>query len=257
MKTKRFFQIAVVVAWLAMVILIAQPAPSSTAMNNGAQALFLPLVLKNSSPSSATATNTVPAGNTPTVTPTATSTATPTATSTATPTATATATQAVGFINGNFEQGTVGWTLYSKNGYLGLIGTADSLGSSEITPRVYPRSGIYMARLGGFNYEINEIYQTVTLPNVTPLYLIFYYQIRGAPGSDCGNYGGVAQIWIGGTKVYDHCIYQYLDTADWTKGVIDLSAIPGQTVQIVFHVESAYAAWNYLYLDDIALAQTY
>ena len=216
--------------------------------------LYLPLI-KNYQPLLPPTTTPTPTATS--TTPTATSTRTPTPTATTTPTPTPTATQAIGIVNGDFEQATAGWTRASSSGHYGLIGTGDFFDSPDITPRVDPRSGIYMARLGGFNYEVNEIYQTVTLPNVTPLYLTFYYQIRGASGSECNAlYGGLVQIYIGAQKAYEQYICQYLDTSGWTRGAIDLSAIPGQTVPIIFHVESAHSEANFLYLDDIALGQT-
>ena len=246
--------------------------------------VYLPLTIKETAPIIATSTATstftstgIPGASTstPTHTPTATTTSTPTRTSTTTATVTSTptrthtatststpthtATQTTGIANGDFEQGTAGWTRASSSGHYGLIGTGDSLGSTDISPRVDPRSGIYMARLGGFDYEINEIYQTVTLPNSTPLYLTFYYQIRGDPGSECNAlWGALVQIYIGGQKVFnpDYFICKYNATSVWMRGVVDISADHGQTVLIVFHVESAHSAWNYIYLDDIALGQT-
>ena len=213
-----------------------------------------------------TLTRTGTATRTPTSTATrtgipATSTLTPThtRTATATRTPTQTATQATGIVNGDFEQWpAVGWTLYSSTGHTGLIGTGDFFDSPDITPRVDPHSGIYMARLGGFNYEINEIYQTVTLPNSTPLYLTFYYQIRGAAGTECTALdGGEIKIYIGSQMAYDAYICDDINTPDWTRGAIDLSAIPGQTVQIIFHMEAAGSGWwTYVYLDDIALGPT-
>ena len=222
------------------------------------QSIYLPLVIKGGSTAAITSTpaQTRTATFSTTNTPTSTNTFTPTNTPTPTPTAT----QAIGIANGDFEQGTAGWTRYSSSSHYGLIGTGDSLGSTEITPRVYPRSGSYMARLGGFDYEINDIYQTVTLPNSSPLYLIFYYQIRGNSGSECNaSWGAMVQIFIGGQKVFnpDYYICKYNATSDWTRGVVDISADHGQTVLIVFHVEAAHSSWNYIYLDDIAIAQSY
>jgi hypothetical protein len=95
---------------------------------------------------------------------------------------------------------------------------------------------------------------------VTPLYLIFYYQIRGGSGTECtAAAGATVQVYIGAGKLYldNTYICRYLDTGDWTRAVFGLSAVAGQTANIVFHVEANDCLWNYLYLDDIVLEQTY
>ena len=164
-----------------------------------------------------------------------------------------------GFINGGFESGPkVGWTVYSSHNQT-LIGTAAFFYSSEITPTVYPRQGSYMARLGGFDYEVSAIGENVRLPNVTPLYMIFYYQIRASSGTDCGDpyYSGLVLVEVNSQKLINgDYLCEYNNTSGWIKQSVNVSAYSGQTVPIVFRVEAPNFVWTYLYLDDISVGQT-
>ena len=160
--------------------------------------------------------------------------------------------------NGDFEKGPAsGWTQYSKGGY-GLIGTAQFFYSTEITPQVFPRSGQYMARIGGFSYEENYIKQTVILPNTPKVYMGLYYQDRASTNSEC------AGIWVGaqirviaaGQIILDQYICYYNTVSDWTYVYFDLSAASGQTIEIAFRADAANSVWSYLYLDDISFQST-
>ncbi len=51
-----------------------------------------------------------------------------------------------------------------------LIGTAAFFASSSIDPAVIPRSGTYMARPGGYAYNVDSLYQTITVLTNTPVY---------------------------------------------------------------------------------------
>ncbi|MCS7040358.1 MAG: hypothetical protein NZP34_12195, partial [Caldilineales bacterium] len=112
-------------------------------------------------------------GNRPTATPSATRppTATPTptqpptATPTATPTAASTALPTVK--NGNFEQGNNGdWIEFSSNGFDLIL--------SDNLP-ITPRSGQWIAWLGGLDNEISDLSQPFQLPPSGPIYLRFHY----------------------------------------------------------------------------------
>ena len=165
--------------------------------------------------------------------------------------------QAQGIVNGGFDLGrNNGWSELSTGHFI-LISTADSFASASITPPVTPHSGLYMARIGGFNYEVNSIEQTVALPNTKPLYLKFYYQDRNDVGSACDPlWGGQIRVYIAGQKLLDTYICYYSQKESWTAGYFDLSAAAGQVVQIKFQADAAHSSWSFLYLDDFSLTNT-
>jgi len=162
-----------------------------------------------------------------------------------------------GVINGDFEYGTTGWTIWSKSGQ-GLIGTSTFFSSSAISPTVYPKSGEYMARLGGFGYDESELSQNITLPNSTPLFFSFFYQTRSFTGAECSglNHGGQVRIYIAGQLMYDGYLCYYNELHQWTNVYFDVSAAAGQTIQIILRVDAANTMWSYIYLDDIQIKST-
>lgn len=165
---------------------------------------------------------------------------------------------AQGIVNGDFELGrNNGWTEYSQGGYT-LIGTAEFFASTEITPAVTPRSGQYMCRIGGYNYEVCSLSQTVTLPNITPLYLRLYAQDRNSTTSECAGLwvGAQIRVYVAGQLLYDTYLCYYNQQEAWTFGYFDLTAAAGQTVQIVFRADAASSVWSFLYLDDISLSNS-
>jgi len=165
--------------------------------------------------------------------------------------------QAQGIVNGNFDLGrNNGWTEKSTGNFT-VISTAAGFASNDITPPVTPRSGQYMARIGGFNYEVNSISQTATLPNTTPLYLKFYYQDRNDVGSACDAlWGGQIRVYVGGQLLFDNYICYYSQKETWTAGYFDLSAAAGKTVEIKFQADAAHSSWSFLYLDDFSFTNT-
>lgn len=166
-----------------------------------------------------------------------------------------TLTQAQNLANPGFEEGPgTGWLIYSSNG-AGLIGTADFFSSSSITPAVTPRTGQYMARLGGFGYAENAIAQTITLPSTSNVYLHVYYQDRAPSNSECsGVYVGARiRVSIANQILLDTYLCDYNVVTNWTHIYFDLSAASGQTVDVVFRADAANSVWSYLYLDDFVV----
>jgi hypothetical protein len=162
---------------------------------------------------------------------------------------------AQGIINGDFESGrNNGWTEYSQGGYT-LIGTAALFASSDITPPVTPHSGQFMGRIGGFSYEVNSLSQTVTLPNTTPLYLGLFVQDRNSTTSECGGLwvGAQIRVYVAGQKLYDTYLCYYNQLQAWTPVYFDLTAVAGQTIQIIFQADAANSVWSFLYIDDVCL----
>ncbi len=159
-------------------------------------------------------------------------------------------------INGNFESGrNSGWTEYSSKNYT-LIATGSAFNSTEISPTVYPRSGSYMARIGGSEMEINSISQVYKLPNVKPLYLVFYAQTRSSTGTDCAGVwvGAKISIFVNNQLITSTYLCKYNDINQWTQYYIDMSAIAGETTQIIFQAESAGIFWSYFYIDDVSIS---
>src|SRR3990172_4822022 len=116
-------------------------------------------------------------------------------------------------VNGNFESGrNAGWTESSQGNYT-LIGTGGSFASTEIQPSVNARSSSWMARIGGFSYEVNAISQIITLPNSTPLYLAFFAQTRSVNTSECAGVwvGAKVSIIVNNQEVYATYLCQYND----------------------------------------------
>ena len=161
-------------------------------------------------------------------------------------------------INGNFESGrNAGWTEYSSVNN-SLIATGSAFISNLIDPPVYPRSGSYMARIGGSEMEINSISQVYTLPNVKPLYLVFYAQTRSDIGTDCAGVwvGAKISIFVNNQLISSAYLCKYNDIYQWTQYYIDMSAISGETTQIVFQAESAGSFWSYFYIDDVSISSS-
>jgi hypothetical protein len=161
-------------------------------------------------------------------------------------------------VNGNFESGrNSGWTEYSQGNYT-LIATGGTFASTDIQPAVTPRSGSWMARVGGFSYEINSISQTISLPNSKPLYLAFFAQTRSANTSECGGLfvGAKISIIVNNQAVYSTYLCQYNDLQQWTPLYIDMSAIAGQSATVTFKAEAANSVWSFLYIDDVSITST-
>lgn len=161
-------------------------------------------------------------------------------------------------VNGNFDLGrNNGWVESSQGNYT-LISTAASFTSSEITPAVPAHSGQYMARIGGYGYEINAISQTVTLPNTTPLYLKLYVQDRNSTTSECAGLwvGAEIKVIVSGEKIFDTYLCHYNQTESWIPIYFDFTAGAGKTVQIIFRAEAANSVWSFLYIDDVSLTNT-
>ena len=167
---------------------------------------------------------------------------TPTPTLTPTPTNTPTATPPVTTLqNGNFDQGpNVGWQQYSSNGWEIIIHSSDL--------PINPRSGNWVAWLGGDNDEISVIWQEVTIPNSNSN-LRFWYWI--ASEDLCGyDFGGVV---VDNTvaDVFDLCNDQ--NTGGWIQRTVNLGAYAGQTVALEIRVETDSSLNSNLFVDDVTL----
>lgn len=112
-----------------------------------------------------------------------------------------------------------------------------------------------MARLGGYDYEINSIKQTVKLPNTPKVYLGLYFQTRTWDGSECNGLwiGAQIRVFAAGQVIYDGYLCHYNDVFDWTFLYFDLSQAAGQTIETGFRADAAHSVWPYLYIDDVSI----
>ncbi len=199
-----------------------------------------------------TATFTPTATSTPTVTPTP-LTPVPTLPPTRTPTPTATTVrvqlplvarqEALALQNAGFEQSaTTGWTPSSLSGSP-LLFAAERFELS-------PREGSRVALLGGANFEVGKLTQTVTIPHGAPRLRIWFQLDSPDPcGPAADDFGGVV---VNQVVVDQFELCRDARAADWTARVVDLSAHAGKTVALQLRVETDAAGPSVLLLDDLS-----
>ncbi|PDW03707.1 trypsin-like serine protease [Candidatus Viridilinea mediisalina] len=149
--------------------------------------------------------------------------------------------------NGDFEQGPNGaWSEYSS-----VLGATGSLIVSERelerTLPVPPRSGNYIAWLGGLHNETARLAQSVTVAQHSSLH--FYYRIFSE--DFCGY--DRARLLINGTAVWNMDLCEETLTQAWVRGEVSLAAYAGQNVTIMFEVQTDNSLFSSFYLDDVAL----
>lgn len=135
--------------------------------------------------------------------------------------------------NGDFEQGPVVWTQYSKKEWPLIV--------QEFPVNVYPYDGTWAAWLGGSNDEFALIQQQVGVPFNLP-YLSYWYWIDSS--DDCGFDFGY--VFVNGEQVekVDLCNA----TGGWVQKVIDLRVYAGSSVLIQILVEC-----NAFWVSDLLL----
>ncbi len=141
--------------------------------------------------------------------------------------------------NGDFEAGNSGgWTQKSTQGYPLIV---------ETLP-LPPLSGRYAAWLGGADSERSQLTQTVLLPNLEQLYLIFAQQIQ-SDEMGCGS--DSAKIFLNGKRLLTRDLCQATTTSTWETIVIDITRYAGQRSNIQFYVETdAHAPSSWL-IDNV------
>lgn len=151
------------------------------------------------------------------------------------------------FINGDFEQGPgVGWE--ERPGT--VIFTAADLGGAQ------PYSGRYAALLG-FDQDGRrqvQLGQRVTLPNRRPLFLNFAAWIYSKELCDVPWYDQITLYVNGQAVVQDSQICQGSGTDGWLRYSVDVTALAGQSMALVFEIYSSDGLWSALLLDDVAIA---
>lgn len=193
----------------------------------------------------ATADATATAGPTsePTATATPVETATAAATATTAPTATATVPPLDVVDNGDFEAGPNGDWSESING-VELPGSF-IVKSEPILP---PRSGDYVAWLGGFDNQVHRLTQSVQLPNTTPLLLAFWIQIRS---NESGCSADSVIVSLGGDEVETIALCSSAVTPGWQPVVIDAGSYAGQQVELQFTGSFDETVLSSLFVDDV------
>jgi hypothetical protein len=144
--------------------------------------------------------------------------------------------------NGDFEQGNNRrWLTYT------LRVPNNIRHQAELDGSVTPRSGRYLAWLGGANSEVSVIEQIVTVPPATPI-LAFWYQSRSA--DNCGyDYAGVV---VNYRVVQRFNLCQGSNTDAWRFSTVDLTALAGQTIVLQLRAETDRSLLSIFYVDDVA-----
>jgi hypothetical protein len=150
-------------------------------------------------------------------------------------------------INGDFEQGPgVGWEQAPGQ----VIYPASELGG------IQPYSGQYAAYLG---YQQDgrrqvQLGQRIQLPNRQPLFLNFAAWLYSKELCDVPWYDQIT-IYLNGQPVFrDDRVCQGSGTDGWLRFSVDLTALAGQSVAVVFEMYSSDGLWSWLLLDDIAVS---
>lgn len=179
----------------------------------------------------------------PTNTPVPTSTLQPTAT----PTATATRPALPTVPNGNFEQGANGaWEEASTN--FGGQGSLITQPGNAIS--FNPRSGSWLAWLGGSDDEISNLSQDFTIPEGTPIHLVYYYQIRSEETDGCDF--DVAAVLVDGVVQDGFGLCEDNNTNGWKKGSINMSSYAGENVTVTFAAETDTSVLSSFFIDDVS-----
>lgn len=172
---------------------------------------------------------------------------TPGATTTPQPTPTPTPVPLPQIRNGNFDQG--------PNGdWVERVNDQNDSGAIILKPggAITPRSGQYVAWLGGTNNETHEIAQTITLNAAPSLYLRYYYQIRSSETAGC-EFDQVG-VFINDELVTLHNLCQEEETDQWRKASLDLSTYIGDTITIAFFGAFDDSVLSSFFIEDVSIA---
>lgn len=144
-------------------------------------------------------------------------------------------------VNGDFEQGTVGWQQSSEYSIGPIL--------DFVSLFLEPHGGRWAAWLGGEHNENSQIWQAVTL-GAAPATLTFWYKID-SDDNVCGHDRGCVLISGAPVAEFDLCVST--STSDWVKHTIDLSAYVGQTIELRFQAETDAALLSNFFVDDVAI----
>ncbi|MGB9591519.1 MAG: hypothetical protein ACPL1K_03270, partial [Candidatus Kryptoniota bacterium] len=147
-----------------------------------------------------------------------------------------------GLVNGDFEDGSVGWIEYSAQGWPLIL-------SSDHLP-VSPHSGNWAVWLGGDDDEISHISQETRVPPNQP-YLTYWHWIASDETGCNWDYG---RVMINGTVVDEYGLCPSMNTYGWSPRSVNLSAYSGQLVSIQIGAETDSSVTSNLFIDDVSFA---
>jgi len=146
-------------------------------------------------------------------------------------------------INGNFEQGRVGWAEYSSGGYILLYGDQS-----------WAQSGSWLAYLGGYNNALDYISQSFTVPASQP-YLHFYYYIDSEDYCidpvTAYDYGFIV---VNETTLAYAPLCETYNSTDWSHYALNLSAYAGKKVSLRFQAETDVSLPSDFYVDTVFMS---
>jgi PKD repeat protein/subtilisin family serine protease len=143
-------------------------------------------------------------------------------------------------VNGDFEDGNgVGWREWTLSPFEIVVRSFD-----EYHPA---HSGEWLAWLGGVSNEIAYIEQAVTV--LSGRSYLHYWHWRESSASDCDLNRGILKI--DGTPITTHELCSATNTGGWQEEAVDLRAYVGQTVSLLFQIETTLSDSSW-YLDDIS-----
>lgn len=159
--------------------------------------------------------------------------------------------------NADFDLGHVAWTESSTN----FPGPESLLfqGGTGGAPAAY--SGAWLAWLGGFNDEVSDLSQQITVPNGTgPFYLYFRYQI-GSDETNCNQVtpSDTFTLRINNTQVDGIVVCNAFNTgANWTlfSFITDFSAYAGQTITVHIRLTNNATLNSNVFLDSLYFSST-
>jgi hypothetical protein len=197
-----------------------------------------------------TATTETTATSAPTVA--ATATATTAATTTATPAASLTPSPTPANLpslkNGDFEAGPNGdWTELINN----VASPGGLIVRSE--PFMTPRSGDYVAWLGGFYNQVHALSQPVTLTGPGPLYMQFYYRIAS---NETICTVDTARLLVNNAPLATFNLCSAENSTGWERATVDLGTYLGQAVTLRFEGAFDERTSSSFYVDDVSFVRT-
>jgi hypothetical protein len=145
-------------------------------------------------------------------------------------------------LNGSFENGIGGgWQMRTLRAPRN-IWTEDELSSNPLA-----HSGRLLAWLGGEDYEVSIIEQTVTVPRTQPV-LNFWLQSRSE--DTCGyDYAGVV---VNDTVIRRFDLCEANNRTTWQQVSVNLSTYAGKTVLLQIRAETDRTQTSSFFVDDVA-----
>ena len=142
--------------------------------------------------------------------------------------------------NGGFESGHTDWLEFSLQGQHFLIWHANEM-------PVPPYGGSWAAWLGRVHDEISFVYQDLTVPEGSSVFLRYWHWIESwdSCGYDFG-YVVINDLW---QDTYDLC--QATNTGEWVLHSVNISRFAGQFVRLEIWGVTDSTYGSNLYVDDV------